>query len=73
MATQTQNEPITRIVVAVDGSDHANNAVLLASDLAQKYDAELHLLHVVSSKPLGSEELHLAEVEFLQVLENVFG
>ena len=71
MATQTKNEPITRIVVAVDGSAHANNAVLLASDLAQKYDAELHLIHVVSSKPLGSEELHLAEVEFADRLSAV--
>ena len=35
------------------------------------WDAELHLVHVVSSKPLGSEELHLAEVEFADRLSAV--
>jgi nucleotide-binding universal stress UspA family protein len=34
------------IVVAVDGSGHAQKAVDLAADLAQKYDAQLLLLSV---------------------------
>ena len=71
MAKQTKIDPIMKILVAVDGSDHAHNAVLLASDLAQKYEAELLLVHVVSSKPMGAEELHLAEVEFADRLSQV--
>lgn len=35
-----------RILVAVDGSRHALRAVEIASDLAEKYDAELMLLAV---------------------------
>ena len=34
------------IVVAVDGSDHARNAIDIGSDLAQKYDARLLILSV---------------------------
>lgn len=33
------------IIVAVDGSDHAENALRMACDIAQKYDADLHLVH----------------------------
>jgi nucleotide-binding universal stress UspA family protein len=38
---------IKRILVATDGSDHANKAIEIASDIAQKYDATIVLLHVV--------------------------
>jgi len=34
------------IVVATDGSDHADKAVAVAGDLAAKYDATVTLLHV---------------------------
>ncbi len=33
------------IVVGLDGSDHANNALGIACDLAGKYDSDLHLIH----------------------------
>jgi nucleotide-binding universal stress UspA family protein len=36
----------SNILVAVDGSDHAMRAVEIASDLAEKYGAQLHLLSV---------------------------
>lgn len=35
----------TKIVVGIDGSDHADRALRLACDLASKYGAELHLVH----------------------------
>ncbi len=54
-----------RILVALDGSDHSNKAVDLAADLAEKYAAQLVLLHVLSDKPLSDAERHMAEVEYL--------
>jgi nucleotide-binding universal stress UspA family protein len=35
------------IVVAFDGSEHAEVAVQTACDIAKKYDAHLHLVHVL--------------------------
>ncbi len=54
-----------RILVAVDGSEHSEKALDLASDIAAKYGAELVLLHVLSDKPLSEAERHMAEVEYL--------
>ena len=34
------------IVVAFDGSNHAETAVTVACDVAEKYDAKLHIVHV---------------------------
>ena len=34
------------ILIAVDGSEHANNAVATGCDLALKYEAKMHLVHV---------------------------
>ncbi|QKV19239.1 universal stress protein [Oricola thermophila] len=34
-----------KIVVATDGSDHANEALRVACDLAGKYDSSLHIVH----------------------------
>jgi nucleotide-binding universal stress UspA family protein len=33
------------ILAAVDGSDHSNEALKAACDLAKKYDAALHIVH----------------------------
>ncbi len=38
---------IKTILVPTDGSDHANKAVILASDLAAKYDARITFMHVL--------------------------
>jgi nucleotide-binding universal stress UspA family protein len=57
-----------RILVALDGSEHSDKALDLASDIAGKYAAELILLHVLSDKPLTDAERHMAEVEYLDDL-----
>ena len=54
-----------RIMVALDGSDHSEKALDLASDIAAKHGAELILLHVLSEGPLSDAEHHMAEVEYL--------
>ena len=54
-----------RIMVALDGSEHSEKALDLASDIAAKDGAELILLHVVSDKPLTEAERHMVEVEYL--------
>lgn len=56
---------IKTIVVPTDGSEHANKAVMLASDIAEKYGARLVLLHVLLRGRLSAEIKHMAEVEHL--------
>lgn len=38
---------IKKIIVPTDGSEHANKALDLAADLAEKYEAEIILLHIL--------------------------
>lgn len=57
-----------RIMVALDGSEHSDKALDLASDIAAKSGAELVLLHVISDKPLTDAERHMAEVEYLDAI-----
>lgn len=51
------------ILVPVDGSEHALKAMELASDLAEKYDGDLTVLHI-SSKDVSVEFQAFIEVEF---------
>lgn len=55
---------IKRILVALDGSEHANRALELAAAIASRFDAELVAMHAVVDKPLSDDERHMAEVEF---------
>ena len=47
---------IRKILVAIDGSEHALRAARLAADLAKKFEAALHVVQVVSP-PLVTKEL----------------
>ena len=42
---------IRRILVAIDGSLHSKKALEFACDLVDKYNCDLHILHVVESTP----------------------
>ncbi len=53
------------ILVATDGSDHANRAAQLASDIAAKYDAKLVFVHVLMHGHVPEAFRHMAEVEHL--------
>ena len=55
---------IKRVLVALDGSDHAAAALDLASEIASRFAAELIAVHVVADRPLSAAERKLAEVEF---------
>jgi universal stress protein A len=61
---------ITRILVPTDFSADANGAFIYARELARKFDAPVHLLHVVED-PLAagvwSSEIYTAEIAGLQV------
>lgn len=53
------------ILCPIDGSDHANKALTLAVDLAKKYDARLHLLHVLLRNVEEPALKRFAEIEGL--------
>ena len=53
------------ILAATDGSDHANKAVDLASDLAARYGAKIMLLHVLPHGHLSGDLRRFAEAEHL--------
>jgi nucleotide-binding universal stress UspA family protein len=55
---------IKTILVATDGSDHAQRALDLAADIAVKYDGTLILLHVMDTRSTSDAERHMADVEF---------
>lgn len=53
------------IVAALDGSSHAERAFDLACDLAVKFEANLHLVHVVTEREVPDDLRRMAEVEHL--------
>jgi nucleotide-binding universal stress UspA family protein len=55
---------VKRILVALDGSDHASRALDLACALASRFGAELIAMHAVCDRPLSAAERSLAQVEF---------
>lgn len=57
-----------RILVALDGSAHSDKALDLAADLAETYQAELLLAHVLSSAPLSNAEQNMAAADYADEL-----
>ncbi len=55
----------TKILVAADGSEHAQKAVAIAGSLAGRYDADLVIAHVLTGQPVPDGLRHMAEVEHL--------
>jgi ubiquinone biosynthesis protein len=55
--------PVRRVLVATDGSETAERAVRFATDMAERYDAELFVLRVLLSDEgvLGEAGRELAE------------
>jgi len=53
-----------RIVVGLDGSDHARKALEIAIELARIHKSDLVLVHALSDAPLTDAERNLAETEF---------
>ena len=58
-----------RIMVAVDGSEHAHRAVDMAADLAFRYEIPLSVVHVAAQPTMGHVPADLA---IYQKLENVY-
>jgi len=54
-----------KILCSIDGSDHAGKALDLAIDMANKYQAELHIMHVLHRTENIDDLQHFAEVEGL--------
>ena len=58
---------IKNILCALDGSSHADKALEMAIDLAQKFDAQLMLLHVLMRNLDPDEIRRFSEIEGLAV------
>ena len=56
---------IQKILLAVDGSDHAAKAAAFCGDLASRYDADVVLLHVLDPRQFTPEHQRMAEVEHI--------
>lgn len=54
---------IGKILVAIDGSDHAWRALDLAADIAKQHGAQLTLLHVVPYEPMPEALRAFAKAE----------
>lgn len=59
-----------KVLVAIDGSDHARRATEIAGDIAGKYGADLVLLHVVTNGKVPASLAHMLEVEHLTEAEH---
>ena len=56
---------LKKILIATDGSEHANKAVAIGADIASKYDAEVVLVHVLMHHEAPEDLTRLAQIEHL--------
>jgi nucleotide-binding universal stress UspA family protein len=57
---------IKKILVPVDGSNHARKAIGFACDLASKYDATVYLLHVMHRSEIPKYVLEYIKAEKIE-------
>lgn len=55
----------SKVLIATDGSPHAEKAVELGSDIASKYGADVCVVHVLLGSEVSESLMRLAEVENL--------
>ncbi len=56
---------LKKILIATDGSEHANKAVAIGADIASKYDAEVVLVHVLMRHEISDDLKRMAQIEHL--------
>ena len=61
---------IKKVLIATDGSEHAQKAVAFGADIAAKYGAEVILLHVLLRNELSEDLRRMARIEHLTVAGN---
>ena len=54
---------INKILVATDSSAASNRAVEMAAQMAEQYDAELHIIHVIRDMQIPFEIKEIPELE----------
>jgi len=54
---------VKNILVPIDGSEHAESALELAADLAARYEAKLHVMHVLLRGEVPDELRALSDKE----------
>lgn len=57
---------IRRILISTDGSQHAHKALDFAADLAMKYGATLHLVHVMADTKVPDDFKAFHEIEHVE-------
>jgi len=55
---------LKKVLIATDGSNHANKAVEFGSEIAAKFGAEVVLTHVLLRGEISENLRHMAEVEY---------
>ncbi|MCP4382210.1 MAG: universal stress protein [Hyphomicrobiales bacterium] len=58
---------IKNVLIATDGSEHANKAVEIGSDIAAQHGAEVILVHVLLRHELPDDMVRMAAIEHLAV------
>jgi nucleotide-binding universal stress UspA family protein len=55
---------VKRILVPIDGSNHATRAIDFAAAAAKERGGDLYLIHALTDRPLSDDERNLAETEY---------